>query len=73
MSNELESRKSKGGTLIKYSEGMTNEELAAFLKQEDELDRAYAESAEFRALRAEEARDAEELETEMDLYRYWQP
>lgn len=54
-------------------ESMTNEELAAFLKQEDELDRAYAEAAEFHALRLEEARDAEELETEMDLYRYWQP
>lgn len=58
---------------MKYRDDMTNEELAAFLMQEDELDAAYAEAAEFHALRAEEAKDAEELETEFDLYRYWQP
>ena len=59
--------------MIKYHDDMTNEELAALLKQEEELDIAYAEAAEFHALRAEEARDAEELEVEFDLYKYWQP
>lgn len=57
----------------KRFEEMSTEELDALLKHEDELDRAYAEAAEFHAIRAEEARDAEELETEFDLYRYWRP
>jgi len=57
----------------KYFEEMSADELDALLKHEDELDRAYAAAAEFHAIRAEEAKDAEELETEFDLYRYWRP
>lgn len=59
--------------MIKYFQDMTDEELAALLKEEDELDKAYAESAEWPAARAEEALEAEDLETEADLYRYWKP
>ena len=59
--------------MLKYFQDMTDEELAALLKEEDELDKAYAESAEWHATLAEEAREAEELETEADLYRYWKP
>lgn len=58
---------------MKYAIDLTDEQIAEIMAHEDELDRAYAEAAEQAALRAEDARDAEELETEADLQRYWRP
>lgn len=57
--------------MIKYFQDMTNEEIAALLKEEDELDKSYAEGMRVELI--EEAREAEDLETEADLYRYWKP
>jgi hypothetical protein len=58
---------------MKYAIDLTDEQIAEIMAHEDELDRAYAEAAEQAALRAEDARDAEELEIEADLQRYWRP
>ena len=57
--------------MIKYFQDMTDEEMAALLKEEDELDKSYSEGMKVEL--TEEAREAEDLETEADLYRYWKP
>jgi len=55
---------------VKYFDEMLPSEIEELLRMDDELDKAYAD---FQVEQAQTAEDAEELETEMDLYRYWRP
>ena len=55
--------------MMKWKIDMTEEDQARLLAEAEELDAAYASMIE----QIELQRDAEELETEHDLYRYWQP
>ena len=55
---------------MKWRNEMTEEELKLFLEHEEELDAAYSD---YLVEKAESQRDAAELETEADLYRYWMP
>lgn len=55
---------------MRYRDDLTPAEIDALLSEAAALDRAYADAA---VERAESERDAEALETEADLYRYWRP
>lgn len=57
--------------MIKYHDSMTSAEIEALLAEEAKLDEMYADEARVAAI--QDAKDAEELEVEADLWRYWRP
>ena len=57
-------------------ETLTPQQLDELFESEEALDNAYEEAAAYDAQLVEEAElgfDADELETEADLYKYWKP
>jgi hypothetical protein len=52
---------------------MSNAQANALLQELNAIDDVYEQESQLLVQLAEDARDAEELETEADLFRYWRP